>query len=162
MQRPPFAIPNFSLSCRVGLAIPFVIWNDPCGNWIKFLGPFRVLDNSVWSFGPVLMKTLSHDLIVEVFFVVLWPSSSFNKCFTLSNKPHKQLTSAKIPGLIWPDSVYTHESTTLGDYSCSFEGSVELIYIAAAVSVLLLQDAVTEKNSPQECARSWCNYSYII
>ena len=41
-------------------------------------------------------------------------------------------------------------SNYLGDYSYSFQGSVELICITATVSLLLLQNAVTENNSPQE------------
>ena len=47
---------------------------------------------------------------------------------------------------------YTHKITIfeLGDYSYSFQGSVELICITVTVSLFLLHNAVTEKNSPQE------------
>ena len=41
-------------------------------------------------------------------------------------------------------------SNYLGDYSYSFKGSVEFISITVTVSLFLLQNAVTENNSPKE------------
>ena len=53
-------------------------------------------------------------------------------------------------------------SNYLGDYSYSSQGSVELICITATVSVLFLQNAVTENNSLQEFLNIFCNYSYMV
>ena len=53
-------------------------------------------------------------------------------------------------------------SNYLGDYSYSFQGSSELIRITVTVSLLLLQNGVTGKNSPLEFPSIFGNYSYII
>ena len=52
-------------------------------------------------------------------------------------------------------------SNYLGDYSYSFQGSFELINITVTVSLLLLQNPVTENNSPLGFPRIFCNCSYM-
>ena len=52
-------------------------------------------------------------------------------------------------------------SKYLRDYSYSFQGSSELISITVTVSLFLLQNAVTESNSPQEFLGILSQYSYI-
>ena len=52
-------------------------------------------------------------------------------------------------------------SNYLGDYSYSFQGSVEFaLQLQSPCS--FMQNAVTENNSPHEFSRICCNYSYRI
>ena len=69
------------------------------------------------------------------------------------------------PGLQWPNFLMATKCLTIlfkittrmklsfsnysGEYSYSFQGSVELICITVTVSLFFMQNAVTKKNSPQ-------------